>query len=62
MTGRCPVGMFIAFIEWCRAISYTNNLLAPSDTSSLSLNSYVARQIGKQIKEVFTVYFYHKGI
>lgn len=52
--------MFIAFIEWCRAISYTNNLLAPSDT--LSLNSYVARQIGKRIKEVFTVYFYHKGI
>lgn len=60
MTGKCPVGMFIAFIEWCRAISYTNNLLAPSDT--LSLNRYVARQIGKQIKEVFTVYFYHKVI
>lgn len=60
--GRCPVGMFIALIERYRAISYANSLQAPSDTSSLSLNSHVARQIGKEVKELFTVYFYHKGI
>jgi len=62
MTGRCPVDMFIALIEWCGAISYPNNLLAPSDTSSLSLNSCVAKQIVKEIKQVFTVCFYHKSI